>query len=87
MNSTKNIDDEGNISWKLPDGTTHRSNNLPAVEFIFGEKQYIVNGKLHRTNGPAIECVDGYKRWFVNDKEMTYGEFKRYLLFVHLEIS
>jgi hypothetical protein len=33
-----------------------------------GTKRWIVDGKLHRTDGPAIEYADGEKHWFQNGK-------------------
>ena len=31
-----------------------------------GDKEWYVNGQLHRTDGPAIECANGYKSWWIN---------------------
>jgi hypothetical protein len=31
-------------------------------------KEWWVNGKLHRTDGPAIEYADGHKAWYLNGK-------------------
>ena len=31
-----------------------------------GDKQWTLNGKLHRTDGPAIERKHGYKAWCIN---------------------
>ena len=31
-----------------------------------GDKQWYLNGKLHREDGPAIEGVNGYKAWYIN---------------------
>ena len=31
-------------------------------------QRWLVNGKLHRTDGPAIELTDGSKHWFVDGK-------------------
>ena len=33
---------------------------------IFGDKEWYINGKLHRIANPAIECVSGYKEWYIN---------------------
>ena len=32
-----------------------------------GDKQWYLNGKLHREDGPAVERSDGYKEWWLND--------------------
>ena len=31
-----------------------------------GDKEWFLNGKLHREDGPAIECANGHKEWFLN---------------------
>tara|TARA_B110000503_G_C6989604_1_gene346792 strand:- start:284 stop:544 length:261 start_codon:yes stop_codon:yes gene_type:complete len=33
---------------------------------IYGNKHWILNGKLHREDGPAIEWHDGSKAWYIN---------------------
>jgi len=33
-----------------------------------GRKRWLLNGKLHRTDGPAIEDADGGKWWYINNK-------------------
>ena len=33
-----------------------------------GDKEWFLNGKLHRVDGPAIEYADGSKRWFLDGK-------------------
>jgi len=33
-----------------------------------GNKEYGVNGELHREDGPAIESRNGYKEWYLNGK-------------------
>jgi hypothetical protein len=33
-----------------------------------GNKEWYLNGKLHREDGPAIEWADGSKYWYSNDK-------------------
>jgi hypothetical protein len=33
-----------------------------------GDKEWFLNGKLHREDGPAIEHSNGYKSWFLNGK-------------------
>ena len=40
-----------------------------------GNKQWFLNGKLHREDGPAIERPDGYKAWFLNDVRYTEEEY------------
>ena len=33
-----------------------------------GDKQWYLNGKLHREDGPAIEFANGDKSWYLNNK-------------------
>jgi len=33
-----------------------------------GNKQWWLNGELHRFEGPAIEWTDGHKEWWLNGK-------------------
>ena len=47
----------------------HRKNDLPAVEYANGTKEWYLNGKLHRENDkPAIEYSNGTKYWYLNGK-------------------
>jgi len=34
----------------------------------YGNKEWWLNGKLHREDGPAIENSNGSKMWFLNGK-------------------
>ena len=49
-------------------GTTilHREDG-PAVEYSNGDKEWWINGRVHRIDGPAIE-TDAYNMWYVNGK-------------------
>jgi hypothetical protein len=33
-----------------------------------GDKEWFLNGKLHREDGPAVEYSNGAKSWYLNDK-------------------
>jgi hypothetical protein len=33
-----------------------------------GDKEWFLNGKLHREDGPAVECSNGAKFWYLNGK-------------------
>jgi hypothetical protein len=33
-----------------------------------GDKEWFLNGMLHREDGPAIECANGDKEWYLNGK-------------------
>jgi hypothetical protein len=73
--SGKNVIDEKYEIKKLDDrieyrykGKLHRDNDLPAIEWNDGGKEWHQNGKYHRDNGPAIERVNGRKYWYQNSK-------------------
>jgi len=61
------IDDEGNKYWYNEDGELHREDG-PAIEYVSGTKEWLINGELHREDEPAIEGADGSKFWYLNDK-------------------
>jgi len=62
----------GTQCWYNKDGQFHRENDLPAIIFKSGKKQWCKNGKLHRENDmPAVIFEDGSKSWWIN------GEFLR----------
>ena len=33
-----------------------------------GDKEWYLNGKLHREDGPAVEWDNGHKEWYLNGK-------------------
>ena len=54
--------------YKTPEMTILHREDGPAIEWVSGNKEWLVNGKLHRLDGPALEYVTGYSaQWFVND--------------------
>ena len=57
--------------YKDPEMTILHRTDGPAIEWVGGNKEWLVNGKLHRLDGPALEYVKyvtGYSgQWFVND--------------------
>ena len=64
--STCEVDKYGNKLWYNSKGKLHRENDLPAIEWLNGDKEWYLNGKLHRENDlPAVE-------WFNGDKCMVY---------------
>ena len=40
----------------------------PAVETLFGRKEYFLNGLYHRTDGPAVVWPNGEKAFFKHGK-------------------
>jgi len=41
-----------------------------------GEKEWYLNGELHREDGPAVNDCDGDKEWWLNNKQYTEKEWK-----------
>ena len=65
---TVEIDTDGNKYYRNSLRQFHRDNDLPAIEYVNGNKVWYKNGLCHRIGGPASECIDGYKVWYVNGK-------------------
>ena len=43
------------------------NDSLPTVKLANGDKEWRVNGELHRDNGlPAVESINGCKSWWIN---------------------
>ena len=40
-----------------------------------GDKEWHLNGELHREDGPAYEGANGDKEWFINDVRYTEEEY------------
>jgi hypothetical protein len=51
----------------------HREDG-PAIEFYYGHKEWLVNGKLHREDGPAVIYEDGSFAWYLNNKHLCTKE-------------
>jgi hypothetical protein len=70
MKMTMETDNYDTIRWYNVNGKLHRNNDLPAIEYANGDKEWYINGKLSRNNDlPAIEYANGTKFWFVNGKQ------------------
>ena len=61
--------DGSKFYYKNPEMTIPHREDGPAVEWVSGNKEWIVNGEHHRLDGPALEYVNGDQLWLVN------GEF------------
>ena len=67
--STCEIDKYGTKRWYNSKGEFHRQNDLPAIEYADGFKEWWLNGLRHRDNDkPAIERSNGTKKWYLNNK-------------------
>ena len=79
--STFEVNSFGTVIWSL-NGKYHRENNLPAIEWANGDKDWWLNDERHRIDGPAIERIDGSKSWWFKSKLLdckTQEEFEYYL--------
>ena len=74
--SEPTIDQYGNKEWRNEYGLLHRDEDLPAIEFANGTKEWYQNGHLHRLTGPAVTLANGHKEWWVEDRSYTEEEFK-----------
>jgi hypothetical protein len=36
------------------------------------QKEWYINGQLHREDGPAIEYIDGSKSWYINGEVSSW---------------
>ena len=59
----QNIDGMTRTSYLDDDGKDHSVDDLPAVEWSDGTREWRRHGELHRENGPAIEYPNGGYRW------------------------
>jgi len=63
------IDEYGDKYWRNNAGELHRENDLPAVIWKSGYKEWWVNGKRHRENDlPVVISSTGRKEWWANGK-------------------
>jgi len=74
------IDAYGTKRYYL-NGQFHREGNLPACEYLGGDKSYYIKGILHRKDSPAVENSSGTKFYLINGKEFSeenyWKEIKR----------
>lgn len=61
--------DNGDVFWRLDDGTIHRENK-PAVLWKNGDTEWWCMGKRHREGGPAVE-------WMFDSYTTKIGEHRR----------
>jgi len=67
VESNKVVDSKGNIRWYNENEQRHRDDDLPAIEWANGTKEWYKKGNLHRDKDlPAIEWKDGTKFWYKN---------------------
>ena len=74
-----NEDDHSSNKSYTFNGLLHREDDLPAIEWKSGTKDWYKNGKLHRLDGPATILADGSKYWFIEGIEYSEKEFNRFI--------
>jgi hypothetical protein len=67
--------EEGNV-YHFVNGKIHR-NDVPAIEYKDGSKEWLVKGLLHRLDGPAIEYANGTKFWYINGKSIPEPSYQK----------
>jgi hypothetical protein len=48
--------------------TTEKDGKYDIVTYENGDKEWYLNGKLHREHDPAVMCVNGDKKWYLNGR-------------------
>jgi hypothetical protein len=67
LETTITINANGDKIWRNVKGEIHRDNDLPAIEWYDGDKEWYQNGQLHRGDDkPAVEYSNGDKIWYQN---------------------
>jgi len=56
------------------DGPKNLGQNLPAVEWENGSKEWWINNHLHRLDGPALYDVDESKEWWIDGKKVSKAD-------------
>ena len=96
-NLTRFVDLDGHICWRNENGQFHHP-ELPAIEYLSGEKFWYFNGNLSREDGPAVISGDSEEWWLhgklhriggpaliLPDKYIWYIENKRYTAEEYIE--
>jgi serine/threonine protein kinase len=69
----KIVNNEKTIYFK--NNKKHMDDDLPAVIFANGDKEWFKNDKRHRENDlPAVEKIDGTREWWVNGERHREGD-------------
>ena len=80
----KKIDENGDIRYFDSKNQFHRTNG-PAFISLNEDKEWRINGLLHRLDGPAIEWGFGFREWWVSNKRYSKSKHNRLYLFSILE--
>jgi len=62
----------GTIIWR-GEGSIPHCEDGPAIIFPNGDKEWWVNGELHREDGPAVLRVNGSNEWWLHGKPWKEG--------------
>ena len=66
-------------------GKSHRDDDLPAIEFFNGNKEWYIEGRLHRIDGPALIWKNKIK-WFYEGKEINCSNQKDFERIINLNL-
>ena len=66
----------------------HRIRDLPAIEYVNGEKRWYKNHLRHRDNNlPAVEFANGHKEWWEKDVRYYFANgTKEFRDFFHKQL-
>jgi hypothetical protein len=77
LSVTSSGDIEPSFFWYKKGTSIKHNPSGPAIEWYNGNKEYWLNGELHRLDGPAFiraKELENYKNtyWFINGFDVTY---------------
>jgi len=55
-------------TWPKTTAKSKKYKEYTVRVYANGDKDWYLNGELHREDGPAIECASGDKYWYLNGK-------------------
>lgn len=89
MESTRTVDNKGNIYYKNSLGDFHRTDG-PAYESPLGYKAWWINGIRHREDGPATvydknSLFYGEDDYYLNGMYYSKEEYQKEVLKLRLE--
>ena len=55
------------------EGRLHREDG-PALEWDYGQKEYVIHGQRHRIDGPAVVWWNGDVEYWLNNRQVTAAD-------------
>jgi len=60
--------DQEKTVWMDWNWNIHREEDLPAIEYVNGDRIWYKNGNKHREGNPAVVFKDGHQEWWFEGK-------------------